>query len=189
VKETAELAPGTILLLPVGLHNSMSIMQDMMEHRGYVYRQGSNTAIIRPVENEHRGYFYVPGTTTAIMAGGTYRPILQSCQLAAFAPGDQHYLTSEDDARTWRVTLDKDYKLSVKLFADRGGTSVITDSAGNVYLASGQVYIYDKQGKQIGILEIPERPTSLALAGPDNQTLYITARSSLYAIRTTVPNE
>jgi len=189
VKETAELAPGTILLLPVGLHNSMSIMQDMMEHRGYVYRQGSNTAIIRPVENEHCGYFYVPGTTTAIMAGGTYRPILQSCQLAAFAPGDQHYLTSEDDARTWRVTLDKDYKLSVKLFADRGGTSVITDSAGNVYLASGQVYIYDKQGKQIGILEIPERPTSLALAGPDNQTLYITARSSLYAIRTTVPNE
>jgi hypothetical protein len=189
VKETAELAAGTTLLLPVGLHNSMSIMQDMMEHRGYVYRQGSNTAIIRPVENERRGYFYAPGTSTAIMAGGTYRPILQSCQLAGFAFGERHYLTSEDDARTWVVTLDKDDKLSAKLFADRGGTSVITDPAGNVYLASSQVYIYDKRGKQIGILETPERPTSLALAGPDNRTLYITARSSLYAIRTALPNE
>jgi hypothetical protein len=189
VKETAELAPGTVLLLPVGLHNSMSIMQDMMEHRGYVYRQGSNTAIVRPVENEHRGYFYAPGTTTAIMAGGTFRPILQSCQLAPFAPGDQHYLTSEDDARTWLVTLDKDHKLSTKLFADRGGTSVITDSAGNVYLASGQVYIYDKHGREIGILETPERPTSLALAGPGNRTLYIAARSSLYAIRIGAPND
>lgn len=189
VKETSELAPGTTLLLPVGLHNSMSIMQDMMEHRGYVFRQGSNTAIVRPVENEHRGYFYAPGTSTAIMAGGTYRPILQSCQLAPFAPGDQHYLTSEDDARTWLVTLDKDYKLSPKLFADRGGNSVITDAAGNVYLASHQVYIYDKQGKQIGVLETPERPTSLIFAGPDNQTLYITARGSLYAVRAALPNE
>jgi len=189
VKETAELAPDTVLLLPVGLHNSMAIMQDMMEHRGYVYRQGSNTAIIRPVENEHRGYFYAPGTQTAIMAGGTYRPILQSCQLAAFAPGDQHYLTSEDDARTWLVTLDKDFKLSAKPFADRGGTCAIADPAGNVYVASGQVYIYDKQGKQLGMLETPERPTSLVLAGPDNQTLFITARGSLYAIRTALPNE
>ena len=183
VKDTAELAPGTVLLLPVGLHNSMRIMQDMMQHRGYVYRRGSNTAVVSEIENENRGYFYAPGTQTAIMAGGTYRPILQSCQLAAFGPGEQHYLTSEDDARTWLVTLEKDLKLSAKLFADRGGTCVITDSAGNVYLASSQVYIFDKQGKEIGILETAERPSSLVLAGPDNQTLYIAARGSLYAMR------
>ena len=183
VKETAELAPDTVLLLPVGLHNSMRIMQDMMEHRGYVYRRGSNTAVVSEIENEHRGYFYAPGTQTAIMAGGTFRPSLQSCQLAAFAPGEQHYLTSEDDARTWLVTLEKDWKLSAKLFADRGGTCVITDSAGNVYLASSQIYIFDKQGKEIGILETAERPSSLVLAGPGNQTLYIAARGSLYAMR------
>ena len=160
-----------------------------MEHRGYVYRRGSNTAVVSEIENEHRGYFYAPGTQTAIMAGGTYRPILQSCQLAAFAPGEQHYLTSEDDARTWLVTLEKDWKLSAKLFADRGGTCVITDSAGNVYLASSQVYIFDKQGKDIGILETAERPSSLALAGPGNQTLYIAARGSLYAMRMAPGND
>ena len=37
VAETAEPLPQTTLLLPVGLHNPFSVMQDMMEHRGYVY--------------------------------------------------------------------------------------------------------------------------------------------------------
>jgi sugar lactone lactonase YvrE len=186
VAETATPLPDTTLLLPVGLHNSMTVMQDMMNHHGYIYRQGSNTAVIRAVENEHRGYFYAPGTRTAIMAGGTWRPLLQSCGLAPFAPGEQRFLTSEDDARTWQVALDKDAKLTSKLFCDRGGSGVIDDSAGNVYVASSQVYIYDKEGRQTGILEVPERPSSLVLAGPDKQTLYITARGSLYAMRTTV---
>jgi len=33
------------------------------------------------------------------------------------------------------------------------------------------------------VLEIPERPSSLAFGGADHQTLFIGARSSLYAIR------
>ena len=180
---------GTILLLPVGLHNGMEIMQDMMRHRGYVFRRGSNTALMSVIENEHRGYFYAPDSDTAIMAGGTGRPILQSCQMAAFAPGDRHYLTSEDDARTWVVTLEKDGEFTSKLFAARGGNAVIADSAGNVYIAGGQVYIYDKQGKPTGVLEVPERASSLVFGGPDKKTLFIGARSSLYAIQAAAPGE
>src|SRR6185437_820952 len=52
VKEVETPRPGTALLLPVGLHNRMDIMQEYMEHRGYVYRGGSNTAVISAVENE-----------------------------------------------------------------------------------------------------------------------------------------
>ena len=40
------LLAGTILLLPVGLHNSLSVMNDMMEHRGYnvlVFPEGRHT--------------------------------------------------------------------------------------------------------------------------------------------------
>ena len=184
VKETAELLAGTLLLLPVGLHNQLFMMNDMIEHRGYVFRRGSNTAIMTNVVNEHRGYFYAPDTKTAIMAGGTWRPNLQSSQLAAFAPGDSHYLTSEDDGRTYVARLDNYRSLSTTVFAERGGTSVVTDTAGNVYLASGQVWIYDRAGKEIGVLELPERPGSLAFGGPDKRTLFIGARSSLYSIRT-----
>jgi hypothetical protein len=174
-------------MLPVGIHNQLSVMQDMIEHRGYVYRPRSNTAIVSAVSNEHRGYYYAPDSHTAIMAGGTWRPNLQSSQLAAFVPGTSHYLTSEDDGRTYVAKLEADGKLSTTVFAERGGTSVVTDVAGNVYIASGQIYIYDRKGKQIGVLEIPERPGSLVFGGTDQRTLYIAARGSLYAIRTKSP--
>jgi sugar lactone lactonase YvrE len=184
VAETPEPLPQTTLLLPVGLHNPFSVMQDMMEHRGYVYRPRSNTAIVSVVPDEHRGYYYAPGTRTAIMAGGTWRPNLQSSQLAAFAPGTSHFLTSEDDGRTYRVTLEPDGKLSSAVFIERGGTSVVTDVAGNVFIAGDQVWIYDRNGKLVGVLEIPERPGSLAFGGEDRRTLFIAARTSLYSIRT-----
>jgi sugar lactone lactonase YvrE len=184
VAETAEPLPQTTLLLPVGLHNQFSVMQDMMEHRGYVYRPRSNTAIVSVVPNEHRGYYYAPGTRTAVMAGGTWRPNLQSSQLATFAPGTSHFLTSEDDGRTYRVTLGPDGKLNSAVFNERGGTSVVTDVAGNVFIAGDQVWIYDRTGKPVGVLEIPERPGSLVFGGADRRTLFIAARTSLYSIRT-----
>jgi hypothetical protein len=187
VGETALPAPGTALLLPVGLHNRMDIMQEYMEHRGYRYRNGSNTSIISAITNEHRGFFYATNANVALMAGGTGRPIMQSSQLAVVAPGQQFYMTSEDDCRTWVATLDKDLKLTAKLFADRGGNAVVADADGNVYIADGNVFIYNKRGKQIGILETPERASSLAFGGPDKRTLFIGARSALYSIPTKAP--
>src|SRR4029079_16363717 len=124
VAETAEPLPNTSVRVQVGRHNQLSVMQDMMEHRGYVYRPRSNTAIVSVVSNEHRGYYYAPGTHTAVMAGGTWRPNLQSSQLAAFAQGTSRFLTSEDDGRTYRVTLTPAGKLSSVVFNERGGTSV-----------------------------------------------------------------
>jgi sugar lactone lactonase YvrE len=187
VAETSDPLPQTTLLLPVGLHNQMTVMQDMMERRGYVYRPRSNTAIVSRVQNEHRGYYYAPGTRTAIMAGGTWRPNLQTSQLAAFTPGTSHFLTSEDDGRTYRVTLKPDGKLGHAVFVQRGGTSVVTDVAGNVYLAGEQVWIYDRNGKSLGVLEVPERPGSLTFGGADRRTLFIGARTTLYSIRTKQP--
>jgi sugar lactone lactonase YvrE len=184
VTEALMPTPETKLLLSVGLHNELSVLTIMLDQRGYIYRQGSNTAILSTVLNEHRGYFYAPGTNTAIMAGGTWRPILQSSQLAAFAPGDEHFITGEDDAGTYLAKLENNGTLRTKVFVEGGGTSVVTDDDGNVYIASGQIYIYNRAGQQIGILEVPERPSSLAFGGPDRRTLFIGARSSLYAIRT-----
>ena len=182
-----DAVPQTRLLLPVGLHNDLETFKRLMEHRGYTYARGSNTAVIGIVQNEHRGYFYAPGTTTAIMAGGTWRPLLQSSQLTSFAPGDTHFAISEDDGKTYFLTLNNDHTIAASVFVQRGGTSVVTDAAGNVYIASGQIFIYDRSGKQIGVLEVPERPSSLAFGGTDRRTLFIGARGSLYAIQTAAP--
>ena len=187
VSEIAVPKPGTALLLPVGLHNRMDIMQEYIEHRGYRYRNGSNTSIIAAVTNEHRGFFYATNSNVALMAGGTGRPIMQSSQMAVVNPGQSFFMTSEDDCRTWVATLDKKLQLTAKLFTDRGGNSVVTDSNGNVYIADGNVSVYNKNGKQIGTLETPERASSLAFGGADRKTLFVGVRSSLYSIRTRVP--
>ncbi len=81
------------------------------------------------------------------------------------------------------MTLAGLRSIDIRAFAPRGGTSVVRDSAGNAYVASGQVYVYNAQGRQIAILEMTERPGSLAFGGSDGRTLLIGARSSLYAIR------
>jgi sugar lactone lactonase YvrE len=97
--------------------------------------------------------------------------------------GDSHLVVSEDDAKTWRATLEPGEKLKTEMFAERGGTSVVEDAAGNVYIASGQVYVYDRDGKEEGVLEVPERPGSLCFGGKDGKTLFIGARGSVYAVR------
>jgi hypothetical protein len=74
-------------------------------------------------------------------------------------------------------------KLAASEFVQRGGTSVVRDQGGNSYIACGQVYIYNGDGNQIGMLGLPERPGRLAFGGPDKKTLYIGARTSIYAVR------
>ncbi|MCU0771802.1 MAG: SMP-30/gluconolactonase/LRE family protein [Verrucomicrobia bacterium] len=56
------------------------------------------------------------------------------------------------------------------------------DSRGRVYLAAGQVRVFDPRGRPLGVIEVPRRPTSLLLGGKDRKTLFITARSALYCV-------
>jgi sugar lactone lactonase YvrE len=72
----------------------------------------------------------------------------------------------------------------LKVFAYQGGESLAQDKAGNVFLAAGQIYVYNPAGKLIDRIEVPERPTHLVFAGKDHQTLYILSHSSIYSVRT-----
>ncbi len=192
VRETETPVAGTVLLLPAGLHNEEIQLQWMLQHVGYKYRLGSNTATRSDLIPEHRGYYYAPGNKTALMGGEPdkpyaawrWRPLPESSQLVAFPAGASHAITSEDDEKTYEGTMTGPENFSAEMIIERGGNAVVVDSAGNLYLASGQVFIYDKQRRQIGVLDVPERPSSLAWGGPDGKTLFIGARSSLYAITT-----
>jgi hypothetical protein len=175
---------GTTLMLPVGFHNSMETLKMQMERRGVVYAGRSNMAIMGRVTDEPRSFYYAPNSTTAIMAGGNWQPMLQTSQWRVFQVGDEHLAASEEDDATYRLKLDSLQHVTAAEFAPRGESSVVTDAAGNVYIAEGQLYIYDAGGKQIGMVEIPERPSSLAFGGQDKKTLFIGARGSLFALQT-----
>ena len=110
--------------------------------------------------------------------------VLRTFGLAKAQPGKPFYFTSEAEVTTWSTTVSPDGNLSApKVFVNEGGESVVTDAAGNVYVASGEIHIYSPSGKLIDSIEAPERPTNLAFGGRDGRTLFITARTGLYAIR------
>jgi len=184
IEATSEPVAGTSLMLPVGFHNSMETLVSQMEHRGVIYARPSNMAITARVTNEPRGFYFAPDTTNAIMAGGNWQPMLQASQWRLFHVGDQHLAASEEDDALYRLRLDSLEHVTATEFAPRGGSSVVTDAVGNTYLAAGQLYIYNDSGQEIGVVEIPERPTSLAFGGIDKKTLYIGARGSLYSMPT-----
>ena len=139
--------------------------------------------------------FLSPDGTTSLPAGEDFlnsatswnvksSPLIRSFGLGRATPGAPFYVTDESELRTWKADVNPDGSLTnFRLFAEQGGEGVTTDSRDNVYIAAGQIFVYDSAGKPIGTIEVPERPVQLAFGGADQKTLFIAARTSLYAVR------
>jgi sugar lactone lactonase YvrE len=104
--------------------------------------------------------------------------------LAKAKSGSRFYITDEGQKKTYSAHVNADGSLTdVKLFANRGGESATVGPDGNIYIAAGQIYVYSANGSQIGEIDVPERPTSIVFGDNKGQTLFILARTSLYAAR------
>jgi sugar lactone lactonase YvrE len=111
-------------------------------------------------------------------------PQIRSFGLAPAAPGQTFYVTDEAELTTWAAAVRADGGLdNFRLFANQGGEGVTSDARGNVYIAAGQVYVYNAKGKLIETIEVPERPLQVVCGGSDGKTLFIPARTSLYSVR------
>jgi sugar lactone lactonase YvrE len=59
------------------------------------------------------------------------------------------------------------------------------DTQGNVWSTGpGGVWVFDKTGKHLGTIKTPEVPANCAWGDADGKALYITARTSVYRIKT-----
>jgi sugar lactone lactonase YvrE len=127
------------------------------------------------------GHDFVDGTLTW---GVKLQDALRSFGLARASKGKPFYITGESEMRTYAVTIEEDGTMTrPRLFAEQGGESVVEGPDGHVYIAAGQIYVYTPDGRQVETIEVPERPTHLAFGGKDGKTLFITARTGLYAVR------
>jgi len=64
-----------------------------------------------------------------------------------------------------------------------GGDGCAVDTRGNLYIATGLgVQVFDPEGKQLGVITLPKPPSNCKFGGPDFKTLYVTARTSVYAV-------
>jgi hypothetical protein len=123
--------------------------------------------------------------TGALYYGSKLNNTLRAFGLAPAIAGQPYYVTDENGEKTYSARVGDDGTISnLNLFAERGGESVARDDQGNVYIAAGQVYVYNSKGEMIDTIDIPERPSQLLFGGSDGRTLFVLARSSLYAVQT-----
>ncbi len=57
------------------------------------------------------------------------------------------------------------------------------DEKGNLYLAAGKIEVYSPEGKPVGSIALAETPSNCAFGDEDFETLYVTARTSVYRVR------
>ncbi len=120
----------------------------------------------------------------ALYYGSKIHDVLRAFSMAPAVASQPYYVTDESEQKTYVGSVGVDGTISnLKLFAERGGEGVTSDEKGNVYIAAGQVFVYDPAGHLIDTIEIPERPVQLLFGGSDGTTLFILARSSLYAVQ------
>ena len=99
-------------------------------------------------------------------------------------PGKPFYASDEYDARMVKMDVKEDGTLSnLHYFVEQGEFGSAVDKNGNLFVANGHIYIYNPDGEQIGLIKVPERPSTIQFGGKDKDVLFITARSSLYAVR------
>ena len=130
----------------------------------------------------------VPGRCFVAPDGVTIIPecydLARSTAVVEAVPGKPLYVSDEYGARTVRMDVQSGCLLAnPRIFAEQGEFGSTVDKNGNLYIACGQIVIIDPEGKRIGTIRVPERPSTLQFGGKDDEILFITARSSLYGIR------
>ena len=110
----------------------------------------------------------------------------RSAALVSVTPGQPEplYVVHENNKTTVRLDVNADGTLSnpTELFP-HGQYSSVTDKAGNLYIADGEIFVYDKSGREVKRIQLEERPISLAIGGKDFDMLFVTTTKSLFGIK------
>ncbi len=118
----------------------------------------------------------------------------------AFSPDEKYLYVANWDIRDihrtktlWRYAVTADGRLeNGTVFFDFSFTDgdealdgIKVDNAGNLFVsAPGGVWVLSPAGKYLGRITAPERPANMAWGDADGKTLYLTAHTGLYKIRT-----
>jgi len=89
-------------------------------------------------------------------------------------------------SKTYAYDIQADGSLTNKrLHCELGSDGMTLDTEGNLYLTGRGVAVFDKAGKKIAQIDVPERWTAnVSFGGKEHKTLFITASTGLYSVET-----
>jgi len=114
----------------------------------------------------------------------------------AFSPdGKLLYVDDDDDKHihVWDVAADGTLR-NGRIFGDETGAKgdgvpdgMRVDTNGNIFVTGPKgIWVWDPQGHHLGTVVLPEQPANLNWGDNDYGTLYITATTSVYRLKTKV---
>ena len=97
------------------------------------------------------------------------------------------YVANSDERNIRAYDVDRDGETSNERVAvsniDGIPDGIRVGENGNLYVAAKVIAIYSPEGKLLSTIPVAETPSNCAFGDADLQTLYITARTSLYRVR------
>jgi hypothetical protein len=157
-------------LTMVGLHARNGGTDVKSDGDAYLVREFTHGLVVPDLASDSAfAETYDIGRTSTLAAAGLGRP--------TFASGDI-------GKRTVQMDVGPGARLSnLKEVLAGGETSHVVDPDGNLYVADGQVFVYDSDLKETERINLTERPISIAFGGAEGDILFITTVESLYAVR------
>lgn len=134
-----------------------------------------------PQDGQHV-YFFVPSSKKLLRVVDSLK---QPNGIIGTADGKTLFVADIGDRKTYKFEIQPDGQLTNKqLFCELGSDGMTIDAERNLYLTGRGVSVFDKTGKKIDQIDVPESWTAnVCFGGADRKTLFITASKGLYSVR------
>lgn len=135
-----------------------------------------------PVEQDGEHVYYVPADRSGVVR--VVDDMNKPNGVNGTMDGKKLYV-ADTSGSVFLFDIQEDKTLGPKkLFAAQGSDGMTMDERGNLYLTwIAGVTIYSPEGEKLETIKVPEMPANVCFGGADGKTLFITARTGLYAIR------
>ena len=135
-----------------------------------------------PQDGQHV-YYLAPGSATLVRVTDD---LVQPNGIIGSPDGRTLYVADIGARKTWRYDIRPDGRLAGKtLVCEHGSDGMTLDDEGHLYLTGDGVRVFDRAGRQVEHIRVPEPWTAnVSFCGKDRRTLFITASTGLYSVRT-----
>jgi gluconolactonase len=125
-------------------------------------------------------YYLAPGTEEPVRV---IDDLVKPNGLIGTRDGKTLYVADPGDRKTYVYRIEGPGRLGEKrLFAETGSDGLTLDEHGNLYVTAASVLVFSPDGRLRQQIRVPQRPSNVTFGGPDGRTLFITARTSVYAL-------